>query len=213
MSNTAASLTRIGRTLGITAVVLAIVTAAILGTLAAQPASSAARAFSDTLPGGNAGSSASGGRAVTDDDGLLPESVNVADDRYAGIANLDPALLQALREAAADAADDGIEFVINGGWRSPAYQDRLLGEAISAYGSAEEAARWVATAETSAHVSGDAVDLGPSEATAWLSANGAGYGLCQVYANEPWHYELLPEAVDGGCPIMYSDPTQDPRMQ
>ncbi|HET9737332.1 MAG TPA: D-alanyl-D-alanine carboxypeptidase family protein, partial [Solirubrobacteraceae bacterium] len=59
------------------------------------------------------------------------------------------------------------------GWRSPQYQEQLLHGAVSEYGSEEEAARWVATAETSAHVSGDAVDIGPSDATAWLSEHGA----------------------------------------
>ena len=86
-------------------------------------------------------------------------------------------------------------------------------EAVSKYGSEEEAARWVATPNTSAHVSGDAVDIGPSDATAWLSEHGAEYGLCQIYSNEPWHYELRPEAIDHGCPPMYADPTHDPRMQ
>ena len=86
-------------------------------------------------------------------------------------------------------------------------------EAVSEYGSEEEAARWVATPDTSPHVSGDAVDIGPSDATAWLSEHGAEYGLCQIYGNEPWHYELRPEAVDHGCPPMYADPTHDPRMQ
>ena len=76
-----------------------------------------------------------------------------------------------------------------------------------------EAARWVATPSTSAHVSGDAVDIGPSGAAAWLSEHGAAYGLCQIYGNEPWHYELRPEAIDHGCPPMYADPTHDPRMQ
>ena len=50
-------------------------------------------------------------------------------------------------------------------------------------------------------------------ADAWLSEHGAAYGLCQIYGNEPWHYELRPEAVDHGCPPMYADPTHDPRMQ
>ena len=139
--------------------------------------------------------------------------MTVFDDEYPGVANLDPDLLQALREAATDAADDGIEFYVNSGWRSPEYQNQLLREAVSEYGSEEEAARWVATADTSAHVSGDAVDIGPSDATAWLSEHGAEYGLCQIYRNEPWHYELRPEAIDRGCPRMYADPTHDPRMQ
>lgn len=139
--------------------------------------------------------------------------VTVFDDLYPGVANLDPALLQALREAATDAADDGVEFYVNSGWRSPEHQDRLLREAISKYGSEEEAARWVATADTSIHVLGGAVDIGPFEATAWLSEHGARYGLCQIYRNEPWHYELRPEAIDRGCPPMYADPTHDPRMR
>ena len=112
-----------------------------------------------------------------------------------------------------DAADDGVEFVVDSGWRSPAYQEQLLREAVSKYGSEAEAARWVATPNTSAHVSGDAVDIGPSGAAAWLSEHGAAYGLCQIYGNEPWHYELRPEAIDHGCPPMYADPTHDPRMQ
>jgi LAS superfamily LD-carboxypeptidase LdcB len=125
------------------------------------------------------------------------------------VANLDPALLDALR----DAADDGDGFVVDSGWRSREYQERLFREAVSKYGSEEEAARWVATPDTSAHVSGDAVDLGPPDATAWLAEHGAEYGLCQIYGNEPWHYELRRDAVGDGCPPMYADPTDDPRMQ
>jgi hypothetical protein len=70
----------------------------------------------------------------------------------------------------------------------------------------------VASPDTSAHVRGQAVDIGPSDAKAWLSEHGAEYGLCQIYRNEPWHYELRPEAVHAGCPPMYADPTHDPRM-
>jgi LAS superfamily LD-carboxypeptidase LdcB len=139
--------------------------------------------------------------------------VTVFDDEVPAVANLDPDLLAALRRAATDAEDDGVEFFVNGGWRSPAYQEQLLHDAVSKYGSAREAARWVATVDTSAHVLGDAVDIGPVDARAWLSEHGARYGLCQIYRNEPWHYELRPEAVDGGCPPMYADPTHDPRMR
>ena len=77
----------------------------------------------------------------------------------------------------------------------------------------QEAARWVATPETSAHVSGDAVDIGPVRCRGVAVRHGAEYGLCQIYGNEPWHYELRPEAVDHGCPPTYADPTHDPRMQ
>jgi LAS superfamily LD-carboxypeptidase LdcB len=146
-------------------------------------------------------------------DSAVPDGTTVFDDEIPGVAKLDADLLGALREAAADAADDGVELLVDSGWRSPEYQERLLRDAVSKYGSAAEAARWVATPGTSAHVSGDAVDIGPSDAAAWLSAHGAAYGLCQIYGNEPWHYELRPDAGDQGCPPMYADPTQDPRMQ
>ena len=146
-------------------------------------------------------------------DGVVPDGVTVFDDEYPAVANLDPALLGALRQAATDAAGDGVELYVDSGWRSPEYQDQLLREAVSKYGSEAEAARWVATADTSAHVSGDAVDIGPSDATTWLSDHGAEYGLCQTYRNEPWHYELRLEAFDHGCPPMYADPTHDPGMQ
>ncbi len=146
-------------------------------------------------------------------DGAVPDGTTVFDDEVPGVANLDPDLLAALREAATDATGDGVHFIVDSGWRSAAYQERLLQEAISKYGSEAEAARWVATPATSSHVSGDAVDIGPSDAASWLSEHSAGYGLCQIYANESWHYELRPEAVDHGCPAMYADPTHDPRME
>jgi D-alanyl-D-alanine carboxypeptidase len=145
--------------------------------------------------------------------GAVPDGTTVFDDGIPGVANIDPDLLGALRQAATAAADDGLVFFVDSGWRSPEYQEQLLHEAVSKYGSVEEAARWVATPSTSAHVSGDAVDIGHSDATAWLSEHGAEYGLCQIYGNEPWHYELRPEASDHGCPPMYADPTHDPRMQ
>ena len=144
--------------------------------------------------------------------GAIPDGTRVFDGTVPGVAKLDPRMLAALRRAAADAAAAGVRFTVDSGWRSPAYQERLLQQAVSKYGSEAEAARWVATPETSAHVKGDAVDLGSSGA-AWLSEHGAAYGLCRVYGNEPWHYELRTEAVDHGCPPVYADPTHDPRMQ
>ena len=145
--------------------------------------------------------------------GAVPDGATVFDHGLPGVANLDADLRGALRQAATDAADDGVEFVVESGWRSPEYQEQLLREAVSKYGSEAEAARWVATPNTSAHVSGDAVDIGPSGAATWLSEHGAAYGLCRIYGNEPWHYELRPEAVAHGCPPTYADPTHDPRMQ
>ncbi|TLS41805.1 peptidase M15 [Streptomyces montanus] len=186
-------------------VVLAVITAA-LGYQVAKSSSSSAASPSNALRSDHLG-------ALGEADGVVPDGVTVFDDAIPALANLDPGLLKALRQAATAAADDGVEFYVNSGWRSPGYQNQLLREAVSKYGSEDEAARRVATAATSPHVSGDAVDIGHSDATAWLSDHGAEYGLCQIYRNEPWHYELRTRAIDRGCPRMYADPTQDPRMQ
>ena len=160
----------------------------------------------DTLHGDHPG-------ALGEADGAVPDGTTVFDDEIPGVAKLDPVLLGALRQAATDAVGDGVVFYVNSGWRSPAYEEQLRREAVSKYGSEAEAARWVATPDTSAHVSGDAVDVGHSDAMAWLSEHGAEYGLCQIYGNEPWHFELRPVSIDHGCPTVYTDPTHDPRMQ
>lgn len=140
------------------------------------------------------------------------EASALGDDTPA-VTRLAPDLLDALRRAAADAEDEGVEIEVNSGWRSAEHQARLLEEAVARYGSEEEAARWVAPPDRSAHVSGDAVDVGPSSAAKWLAERGAAYGLCRIYRNEPWHFELRPGAVEHGCPRMYRDPREDPRLQ
>ena len=153
-------------------------------------------------PRGETGGAAPNGRlgALGEADGAVPDGTTVFDDEIPGVAKLDSGLLGALRRAAADAAGDGVQFYVDSGWRSPEYQEQLLREAISKYGSEAEATRWVATPNTSAHVSGNAVDIGPSRAAAWLSEHGAAYGLCRIYGNEPWHYELRPEASRSRLP-------------
>ena len=213
MGQIAAPRARTRRTVRPTPVGLVIVAAAIIGILVDQSTSSSATSFSEVHRGDLGAAAAENDGAVTEADGALPDGVTVFDDEYRGIANLDPGLLQALREAATNAADDGIHFSVNSGWRSEEYQNQLLREAVTKYGSEEEAAQWVATPDTSAHVSGDAIDIGPLDATAWLSEHGAKYGLCQIYRNEPWHYELRPKAIDRGCPRTYADTAHDPSTQ
>jgi D-alanyl-D-alanine carboxypeptidase len=213
MNRTAAARTPTRRGPGPATIGLALVVAAIVGTLFCLSAPSSVLLLGEALRGDHGRATAEAGRLITEDDGALPDGVTVFDEEYPGVSDLDPDLLDALRRAATDAADDGIEIYVNSGWRSPAYQDQLLREAVAEYGSEEEAARWVATADTSPHVTGDAVDLGPVAATTWLSAHGAAYGLCPVYGNEPWHFELFRQAVDRGCLPPYADPTHDPRMR
>jgi zinc D-Ala-D-Ala carboxypeptidase len=190
---------------------LAILGVAIVAFVVQRPP--AASAPSSSSDGG--GQSIGAPTALDEADGVIPDgvAVSVFDEEIPAVGELDADLLDALRRAATNAEAVGVEFRVNSGWRSPEYQHQLLQDAVVEYGSQEEAARWVASPETSAHVSGDAVDIGPFDAAVWLSEHGAAYGLCQIYGNEPWHFEMHPDAVDDGCPPMYADPTQDPRMQ
>lgn len=139
-------------------------------------------------------------------DGVIEylEEVSIDDTHLPAISGLDPELREAVRAAVAAAAEDGVEVRVASGWRSHAYQQRLLDEAIQQYGSAEEAARWVSTPEDSRHTTGDAVDIGPFDATLWMESNGPRFGLCRIYANELWHYELV-GGPDGGCPPLRED--------
>ena len=147
--------------------------------------------------------------------GADPSTAGASSHPSEGAASrrLDPDLRDALRAARAEAEADGVVLHVNSGWRSRAHQARLFRDAVDVYGSEEEAARWVATPDTSVHVSGDAIDVGPASAADWLAEHGRDVGLCRVYVNEPWHFELFADAPDDGCPRMYLDPTEDPRMQ
>ncbi len=71
---------------------------------------------------------------------------------------------------------------------------------VRTYGSADMARQFVASPEVSKHVDGQAVDIAPVEADKLADrATAPQFGLCQIYANEIWHFEL---AVDeqGRCP-------------
>lgn len=193
--------------------------AVIIGAFAVQQSLAAASAASSpgaqTITGESTGEITGSVVAPSEADGVIRDGdqPTVFDTDRVAVGNLDPALLEALQRAATDAASADVVLLVNSGWRSPALQERMLQDAVAAYGSEAEASRWVAGPSTSAHVSGDAVDLGPLPTLDWLAQHGSDYGLCQIYGNESWHYELRPDAVQDGCPDMYADPTEDPRMQ
>jgi zinc D-Ala-D-Ala carboxypeptidase len=115
------------------------------------------------------------------------------------LAQLDPALLDAIQDAANAAKQQGVDLRINSGWRSAGFQQRLFDDAVRQYGSVQIASQFVASPEVSKHVVGQAVDVAPVAADRWLIANGAQFGLCQIYANELWHFELAVDA-QGNCP-------------
>ncbi|OBK94064.1 peptidase [Mycobacterium asiaticum] len=136
-------------------------------------------------------------------DGSLPDGrpLTPFDVQNPAIGRLDPTLLSAIQSAATAAGNDGITMTITSGWRSPAFQQRLLDEAVQTYGSLAVARQYVQTPAASRHVVGEAVDVGGVGADQWLIANGARFGLCQIYANELWHFELAADAA-GNCPAL-----------
>ncbi|EHB54983.1 peptidase M15B and M15C DD-carboxypeptidase VanY/endolysin [Mycolicibacterium rhodesiae JS60] len=139
--------------------------------------------------------------AVTAGDGSLADGqiLTPFDVQNPAVGRLDPQLLTAIQQAAVAASADGITMTITSGWRSPEFQQRLLDSAIAQYGSFAAARQYVQTPEASKHVIGEAVDVGGVGADQWLMANGARFGLCRIYANELWHFELAADAA-GNCP-------------
>jgi LAS superfamily LD-carboxypeptidase LdcB len=130
--------------------------------------------------------------------------VPLADAGVPAIERLDPAFRAAMLQAETDAAVEGVPFAVTSGWRSPRYQQWLFEDATRLYGSAEVARQFVATPDRSSHVTGRAVDIGPLAAQLWLMEHGARYGICQTYANERWHFELVTEP-GAACPAMKAD--------
>jgi zinc D-Ala-D-Ala carboxypeptidase len=142
------------------------------------------------------------GTAATDTfGGWLPDGVTLSpfDESSPIVAHLDPLLLKAIQDAARAADAEGIEMRITSGWRSKGFQQRLFDDAVRTYGSVDTAMEFVASPDVSKHVVGEAVDITPVEADKWLIRNGPQFGLCQIYANEIWHFELAAHE-QGDCP-------------
>ncbi|MFF3066169.1 M15 family metallopeptidase [Oerskovia sp. NPDC057915] len=134
-----------------------------------------------------------------DDPRQEDDTIDPFDDQHPAIAGLDEDLRAALQAAAQDAQAAGVDFWVTSGWRSTNYQQSLLDRAVDRYGSLAEARKFVSTPETSEHVQGRAVDIGPTDGADWTIRKGARYGLCQTYANEMWHFELA-TTPGGTCP-------------
>lgn len=142
------------------------------------------------------------GTAATDTfGGWLPDGVTLSpfDVSNPVIAQLDPLLLTAVQDAARSAEAEGIKMRITSGWRTKGFQQRLFDMGVVQYGSVDAARQFVASPEVSKHVVGEAVDVAPVDADKWLIRNGPRFGLCQIFANEIWHFELATDE-QGRCP-------------
>ena len=111
-----------------------------------------------------------------------------------------PLLLKAIQDATRAAEAQGIDIGLTSGWRSMGFQQRLFEDAVRQYGSVDVARRFVSSPDVSRHVVGEAVDItGAGAPPTGSSATASGSPLCQIYANENWHFELAVDA-DGRCP-------------
>ncbi|KXP11776.1 hypothetical protein AXK57_21225 [Tsukamurella pulmonis] len=157
-------------------------------------------ACSQTIPGLPGGTGPGTVGQLGEADGLVVDHVAVDADVPA-VTNLDPRLRKAIRRAARAAESEGVAMHLTSGWRSQRYQQFLYDDAVRR-GGAEAAARLVASPAESEHVTGDAVDVGPTDAAYWMDRYSERFGLCRTYANEVWHYELR---NGSSCPEQVSD--------
>ncbi len=144
------------------------------------------------------GVGASPSTAVADTGVVAISPFDVSDP---AVGHLDPTLLTAVQNAASAAAAEGITMTVTSGWRTPEFQQYLLDDAVATYGSYAAARQYVQTPTASKHVLGQAVDVGGLGADEWLMANGPRFGLCRIYANESWHFELAAD-TEGRCPAL-----------
>jgi D-alanyl-D-alanine carboxypeptidase len=187
----------------VVAIVVAVSSFALAACATVDTTHSATSAPAGSSAPAPAGSSKHHGGEPGPEDGVLPDNASPFDTSLPGVANLNPELLKAIQDAARAAEQAGIKLHLTTGWRSKEYQEELLEKAIKRYGSRKKASEYVATPEESHHVTGNAVDVGPTDADDWLNRKGARFGLCQTLANEIWHFELA-TSPGGTCPPMKS---------
>ena len=184
---------------------LAIAAASLALSVALSGCSAATTALAQ--PAGAPGSAPRGGSGLTDDDGYIADGSSLPlDSDLPAVTRLDPDLLSALRDAqdAMKEEHSGSAITIADGWRSERYQEHLFAQAVRDYGSEAEAEKWVKRGSDSEHVRGEAVDIADAGAMDYLNRYGNAWGLCQVYANEAWHFELRTEP-GGACPDQLPD--------
>ena len=130
--------------------------------------------------------------AITPGAGDLPDSwSHGGGGQYAGPLVLRdgkptcPAVATAFDRMDAAARRDGVDLVVNSGFRSDAEQAVLFRR--------HPDPKWVAPPGRSRHRNATELDLGGSGgAWTWLSAHAHDFGFVQRYSWEPWHYGYLP---------------------
>lgn len=112
---------------------------------------------------------------------------------------LTPQMRTIVDRARSQAASAEVDLLVVSAYRSRAEQQRIWEYSVGKYGSEQAAIRWVLPPDLSAHVTGEAIDVIPRRAAAWLEQRSAALGLCRRYANEWWHFERTASMPGGQC--------------
>ncbi|WP_194916040.1 D-alanyl-D-alanine carboxypeptidase family protein [Catenulispora rubra] len=113
---------------------------------------------------------------------------------------------QAFLTAQKAAQATGVSFVLNSGYRSAAYQQRVFDCWVKQLGSPQAARQYALPPSESAHVQGYAMDIAPPSGAAWLESTAGKYGLCRRYQDETWHFEYQSRYKTQGCPALLPHP-------
>lgn len=113
---------------------------------------------------------------------------------------------QAFLSAQKAAQAKGLTFLLNSGYRSAAYQQRVFDCWVKQLGSPQAARQYALPPDESAHVMGYAMDIAPPSAAAWLESTKGQFGLCRRYEDETWHFEYQARYKTQGCPALVPHP-------
>ncbi|WP_436773690.1 D-alanyl-D-alanine carboxypeptidase family protein [Yinghuangia sp. YIM S09857] len=172
-----------------------------IGASSGRPSGSASSG-SKSPSGSPSGSASTGSKSPKTD----ANGDGIADDPGAtNPAKLVGGARTAYQQAKAAMAADGITMTLTSGKRSYEHQKDLWEKEVRDLGSVEAARMRVLPPDESSHVDGNAIDINVA-AQPWMKSKGKTYGWCQIYANEPWHFEYQASYKTQGCPTMKPHP-------
>lgn len=122
---------------------------------------------------------------------------------------VDPQAQETFVRMAEAAKGEGIGLIVDSGYRSAAYQGKIISRRLHVGETFERITRFVAPPGYSRHETGRAIDMVPSDAGfahtdtyRWLKENAGRFNFVETYPRdttglipwEPWHWEYQPAA-------------------
>ncbi len=152
---------------------------------------------------------------------MLPQELTFEDYRIYVADDAGRAFVQ----MAVSAGDDSVALIVDSGYRSVAYQRRIIARRLAGGQSIARIMAFVAPPGYSEHHTGRAFDLVPSAAAfadtdtyRWLSQNAGRFGFKETLpaagqdsaAWESWHWTFLADTTGPANPPGEAPPTTDP---